>query len=68
MKRSAAMLKRLDPMTGTTQCTLERDVHPNQNRHMGTSNAPMMATGMHSSGFSSPLSLYNGPLDVMQIP
>jgi len=54
------MLKRLDPIIGTIQCTLSRDVHPNQRRHIGTSNAPMMATGMRSSGFSSPLSLYLG--------
>ena len=60
-KRSrAAMLKRLEPMMGTIQCTLSRDDHPNQKREMGTSNAPTIATGMRSSGLSSPFSLYFG--------
>ena len=60
-KRSrAAMLKRLEPMMGTIQCTLSRDDHPNQKREIGTSNAPTIATGMRSSGLSSPFSLYFG--------
>ena len=31
-RRSAAMLKRLEPVMDMTQCTLERDVHLNQKR------------------------------------
>ena len=54
------MLKRLEPMMGTIQCTLVRDDHPNQKRQMGTSKEPTIATGIRSSGFSSPFALYLG--------
>src|SRR6266702_1389786 len=59
-RSSAAIPNRLEPMIGTIQCTLARDVHPNQNRHTGTMNAPKIAMGIRSSGLSSPLSLYLG--------
>ena len=46
------MLKRFEPMIGTIRCTLEWDVHPNQNGHMKTRKAPTMTADKRTSGLS----------------
>ena len=55
------MLKRLESMVGTIWCMLLHNFYPNQNNScIGMRKALMIAMDVHSSGFSSPLSLYLG--------